>query len=243
MQKNTYDNSAFFEKYSQMPRSQQGLEGAGEWKTLEPMLPDFTGKRVLDLGCGFGWHCVYAAQHGAASVLGLDLSENMLRRARAQTQDPQVEYRLGGIEDYDYPPQAFDVVLSSLALHYVADFAGVCQKAARTLVPGGDFVFSIEHPIFTAYGSQDWIYGPGGEKLHWPVDRYFDEGGRDAVFLGEPVKKEHHTLTTLIQGLLDSGFSLSGLAEPQPPEEMLDLPDMRHELRRPMMLLISAKKL
>ena len=30
--------------------------GAGEWHVLKTILPDFTGKRVLDLGCGFGWH-------------------------------------------------------------------------------------------------------------------------------------------------------------------------------------------
>ena len=240
---NIYDDRRFFEKYSQMSRSRLGLEGAGEWRTLERMLPDFSGKRVLDLGCGFGWHCVYAARHGAVRVLGLDRSENMLRRAREQTRETAVEYRQMELEEYEYPEGAFDVVLSSLALHYVKDFSDVCQKAARTLVRGGDFVFSIEHPVFTAYGEQEWMYGPAGEILCWPVDRYFEEGERDAVFLGERVKKQHHTLTTLVRGLLESGFQITDLAEPQPPEEMIDLPGMADELRRPMMLLMGAKKL
>lgn len=240
---NIYDDRRFFEKYSQMSRSRLGLEGAGEWRTLERMLPDFSGKRVLDLGCGFGWHCVYAARHGAVRVLGLDRSENMLRRAREQTRETAVEYRQMELEEYEYPEGAFDVVLSSLALHYVKDFSDVCQKAARTLVRGGDFVFSIEHPVFTAYGEQEWMYGPAGEILCWPVDRYFEEGERDAVFLGERVKKQHHTLTTLVRGLLESGFQITDLAEPQPPEEMIDLPGMADELRCPIMLLICAKKL
>ena len=81
MKQNQYDNDSFFRKYSQMDRSVKGLAGAGEWKTLERMLPDFHGKRVLDLGCGFGWHCRYAAEHGAASVTGVDISEKMLARA------------------------------------------------------------------------------------------------------------------------------------------------------------------
>lgn len=181
---NIYDDRRFFEKYSQMSRSRLGLEGAGEWRTLERMLPDFSGKRVLDLGCGFGWHCVYAARHGAVRVLGLDRSENMLRRAREQTRETAVEYRQMELEEYEYPEGAFDVVLSSLALHYVKDFSDVCQKAARTLVRGGDFVFSIEHPVFTAYGEQEWMYGPAGEILCWPVDRYFEEGERDARLFG-----------------------------------------------------------
>ena len=41
------------------------------------------GSRVLDLGCGMGWFCRWAAENGAASVLGIDLSSNMLDRAHA----------------------------------------------------------------------------------------------------------------------------------------------------------------
>ena len=67
MKENKYDDNIFFQKYSQMSRSQKGLAGAGEWETLKKMLPDFKGKRVLDLGCGYGWHCIYAMEHGASS--------------------------------------------------------------------------------------------------------------------------------------------------------------------------------
>ena len=60
MKENKYDDPRFFEQYSQMTRSRQGLQGAGEWRELQKLLPDFSGKRVLDLGCGYGWHCRYA---------------------------------------------------------------------------------------------------------------------------------------------------------------------------------------
>ena len=56
--RNYYDNHVFFEKYSQMSRSAQGLAGAGEWPPRRQMLPDGSGKTVLDLGCGDGWHCL-----------------------------------------------------------------------------------------------------------------------------------------------------------------------------------------
>lgn len=72
---NPYDNESFFEKYSQMSRSQKGLAGAGEWHILEKMLPDFQNARVLDLGCGYGWHASYAVRHGADSVTAIDISE------------------------------------------------------------------------------------------------------------------------------------------------------------------------
>ena len=73
MKENKYDNDVFFEKYSRMDRPKVGLSGAGEWSELQKLLPDFNGKRVLDLGCGYGWHCIYAAQHGAAYVLGTNI--------------------------------------------------------------------------------------------------------------------------------------------------------------------------
>ena len=90
MKENKYNEKTFFEKYSQMSRSKQGLAGAGEWKTLEPLLPDFRGKAVLDLGCGYGWHCIYAAEHGAKQVIGIDISDRMLAVAREKTHFEQV---------------------------------------------------------------------------------------------------------------------------------------------------------
>ena len=238
---NAYDKRKFFEKYSRMERSVKGLEGAGEWHELKKMLPDFRGKRVLDLGCGFGWHCRYAAENGAQSVLGIDISENMLQEARRRTEDPRVEYRKISLEEYEYPEDSFDAVISSLALHYVESFEDICRKVYRCLKPGGEFVFSAEHPIFTAYGSQDWYRDEKGNILHWPVDRYFEEGKREAVFLGETMVKYHRTLTTYLGSLLENGFQITGVVEPMPPESMMDIPGMGDELRRPMMLLVSAR--
>ena len=238
---NAYDKRKFFEKYSRMERSVKGLEGAGEWHELKKMLPDFRGKRVLDLGCGFGWHCRYAAENGAQSVLGIDISENMLQEARRRTEDPRVEYRKISLEEYEDPENSFDAVISSLALHYVESFEDICRKVYRCLKPGGEFVFSAEHPIFTAYGSQDWYRDEKGNILHWPVDRYFEEGKREAVFLGETMVKYHRTLTTYLGSLLKNGFQITGVVEPMPPESMMDIPGMGDELRRPMMLLVSAR--
>lgn len=243
MKENKYDDSVFFEKYSQMDRSVRGLAGAGEWHELQKMLPDFSGKRVLDLGCGFGWHCIYAAERGAAKVVGVDISEKMLSEARAKTASEAVSYLRMPIEDIDFAPDSFDVVLSSLAFHYIASFPDLCGKVASCLTGGGSFVFSVEHPVFTAYGTQDWHYGEDGQILHWPVDRYFTEGERDAVFLGEHVVKYHKTLTTYLNTLLQSGFAITGIVEPQPAPKLLEsVPGMADELRRPMMLLVSAVK-
>ena len=90
MKENKYDDEKFFNQYSQMSRSVNGLKGAGEWHVLKKMLPDFKGKRVLDLGCGFGWHCQYAIEHGAEHALGIDISEKMLKEARKRNHSPRI---------------------------------------------------------------------------------------------------------------------------------------------------------
>nr|WP_294873300.1 class I SAM-dependent methyltransferase [uncultured Pedobacter sp.] len=243
MKENKYDNPAFFKQYSQITRSVKGLKGAGEWHVLQKMLPDFKSKRVLDLGCGFGWHCQYAAEHGAKSVLGIDLSEKMLNSANEMNKFSFVEYKRMAIESFDFPEDSFDVVISSLAFHYLESFEEVCSKVHRSLSNGGIFVFSVEHPIFTAYGSQDWIYNEVGERIHWPVDKYFDQGVRRAKFLGEEVVKYHKTLTTYINGLLKNGFEITALVEPEPDEISLKtISGMQDELRRPIFLIVSALK-
>src|SRR5690606_18941036 len=72
MAQNIYDNPEFFAGYSQLPRQVDGLGGAPEWPAIKTMLPDLTAKRVVDLGCGFGWASRWFREQGAASVLGLD---------------------------------------------------------------------------------------------------------------------------------------------------------------------------
>ena len=100
---NQYDNPEFFTAYAQMSRSRFGLEGAGEWHRLEPMFPELTGKAVLDLGCGYGWHCKYAADHGAAQVLGIDQSTRMIEEAKCRNSADCIEYRVCGIQNFVFP--------------------------------------------------------------------------------------------------------------------------------------------
>ena len=173
MKENKYDDKIFFEKYSQMDRSKKGLAGAGEWHELKKMLPDFKEKRVLDLGCGFGWHCIYAVEQGAASAVGIDISSKMLSEARKKTKFSNVEYIQMPIEDIDFKKDSFDIVLSSLAFHYIKSFEDICKKVNLCLVEGGEFIFSVEHPVFTAQGKEDWYYDENGNILHWPVDSYY----------------------------------------------------------------------
>jgi SAM-dependent methyltransferase len=241
MKQNKYDEPEFFAEYSRMPRSIHGLGAGMEWETFQALLPDLRDKRVLDLGCGFGWHCRYSHEHGATKVVGIDLSEKMLARARATTDTPGIEYRRCAIEDIEVSANEFDIVISSLALHYVEPFDLVCPEIHRCLVPNGLFLFSVEHPIFTALPAQTWFYGPSGERLHWPVDHYQDEGRRQTNWLTENVIKYHRTLATYVNTLIETGFRIARLEEPKPAHELTD-PDEKDQSRRPPFLVVAAVK-
>lgn len=238
MKENRYNDEEFFMKYGEMGRSKEGLKGAGEWSELQKILPDFHGKKVLDLGCGYGWHCKYAIEKGADYVLGTDI----FTIAKEKNADPGIDYQCIAMEDLIFSAETFDVVMSSLAFHYVKDFEALAANISQWLKKEGEFVFSVEHPVFTSYGTQDWYYDEDGNILHFPVDNYYYQGKRDAVFLGEHVTKYHRTLTTYLNRLLQNGFEFQHIIEPQPPKDMQDLEEMKNEMRRPMMLLISAKK-
>ena len=97
----------------------------------------------------------------------------------------------------------------------------------------------LDFPVLAAPARRESWSSPA---LCWPVDGYFRPGPRETHFLGCAVEKQHHTLTQILMGLLRTGFVLEAVEEAEPPEEMMDLPGMADELRRPMMLLVRAKK-
>lgn len=238
--KKQYDNKDFFEKYSQMPRSNKGLAAAGEWHEFKKLLPDFEGKVVLDLGCGYGWHAKYAADHGAKEVIAIDSSEKMIEVAKKTNFDDKITYEVDDIASLNLKSDYFDIVLSSLVLHYIEDLNSLFKNLANSMKDNAYFLFTVEHPVFTAEGSQDWIYDKKGNISHFPIDNYFNEGLRESTFLNENIQKFHHTLTSYFQALKESHFIIDSLIEPMPPEEMRDLPEMVGEMRRPMMLIIKS---
>lgn len=178
MTQNIYDDATFFAAYSRLPRSLSGLDGAPEWPALRALLPAMRGLNVLDLGCGFGWFCRWARQQGAARIVGIDVSENM--RARTMTDDPAIGYTRADLEHLDLPAASFELVYSSLALHYIEDLERLMARVQACLVAGGRLVFSVEHPLMTAPTYPGWSVDAAGRKA-WPIDTYLDEGARDEL--------------------------------------------------------------
>lgn len=240
---NIYDNPLFFAGYEKLRQTGAGLNDVLEQPALWSMLPaSFAGLRILDLGCGFGDFARKARAKGAASVVGIDVSAKMLAEAVKQTDDPAIEYRQASIEQFGETGAPFDLVVSSLALHYVENYQGAVARVADILVPGGRFVLSVEHPVCTAIAHQQWVRDAEGRALYWPIDDYRLEGPRQTRWFVEGVVKYHRTIETYVNGLLRNGFTLRCLKEPEPvPDSSSALvPELDLHRRRPPFLLLAA---
>jgi SAM-dependent methyltransferase len=242
MAQNVYDDPAFFSGYSQLPRQVYGLSGAPEWPAIQALLPGLAGKRIVDLGCGFGWASRWMREQGATSVLGIDLSENMISAAKAITSDEAITYRIADLETLELPEAAFDFAYSALTFHYVRDFERLVRMVHRSLSPGAEFVFTIEHPIFMAAARPRWFEEEGGRKT-WPVNRYAVEGERRTDWFVKGVVKYHRRVGTTLNALIHAGFTIKAVEEFAPSlEQIRENPALEEEIERPMMLLISSRR-
>ena len=242
MPQNIYDQPEFFAGYSQLDRSIHGLDGAAEWPAMRALLPDMQQRQVVDLGCGFGWFCRWARQHGAARILGLDLSENMLTRARSSTSDPAITYQQADLEQLVLPSATFDLAYSSLAFHYVQDAGRLFAEIHAGLVPDGRLVFSVEHPIYMAPSHPGWRIGGHGRKT-WPIDQYSVEGPRTTDWLAKAVVKHHRTIGTTLNLLIHAGFTITHVQEFCPTlQQIAAKPELADEQQRPTFLLVAAHR-
>jgi SAM-dependent methyltransferase len=242
---NSYDDPRFFQGYRRMREDPESANELVEQPALRSCLPPLEGLEVLEFGCGMGHLSLWLAERGASRVLATDASERMLAVARSERAHERVEYRLRAIEDLAFPPGSFDLVASSLALHYVAAYAALVREVARWLRPGGRFIYSVEHPAKTAPKDpgKDWARDEEGNELYWPLSDYCEEGPRDEEWFAGSVVKHHRKLSSMLNDLVAAGMVIERVEEP---EEVLSagrkeavFPQNTH---RPSVLVVRSAK-
>lgn len=240
MAQNIYDDAAFFEGYGKLPRSRDGLAMAGEWPSLQAMLPDLKGLRVLDLGCGLGYHCRWAAEQGAAAVTGLDISERMLTSARETCAGLPVTFRRADLETADFGTNEYDLVFSSLAVHYIEDFDSLSARVRRALKDGGRFIFSMEHPVFAARATPDFVTDAEG-RMVGATYHYLEEGKRLTNWIADGVVKYHRLISTTVNALQRAGLRLDEMDEWAASDaDIAAHPEWEKERYEPMFLLFAT---
>ena len=166
----------------------------------------------------------------------------MLARARQTTSDKAITYERADLERLALPTGSFDLAYSSLALHYIENLGSLLDGVHRALVPGGRLVFSVEHPLYTAPSRPGWVEDGSGYKT-WPLDRYLEEGPRSTDWLAKGVIKQHRTIGTILNLLLERGFMLARVEEWGPTDAQIAAhPEWAVERQRPPFLLVSARR-
>ena len=241
---NIFDNEIFFEGYKGIRAREGNANVLFEIPALFSLLPDLKGKEILDLGCGFGEHCRAFVEKGAVKVTGIDISVKMLEVARQENSDPSITYLNMPMEDLDDLDGTYDVVISSLAFHYVEDFKGLLQSIYRKTKPGGVFVFSQENPINTTYGDDDfprWTKDEEGNKLYVNLANYGSEGRRNSEWFVDGVTKYHRMFSTIVNDLVEAGFTIEKMIEPLPDDKILEkFPAQKDLFHKPDFLVVRS---
>lgn len=244
MKQNIYDNPIFFKEYSALRESGVTYNDFIEQPALKSALSPLENKTVLDIGCGTGSFGRFCIENGASKVVGVDISKNMIEKAIAENHHEKLEFICMPIEDIEFQNQKFDIIVSSLAIHYVDDYSKLIAKISSLLNGGGEFIFSTEHPIVTARKEMsNWVKDSEGNRLHWALDHYQEEGIREQHWYIDGVIKYHRTISTLINTLIDYGLVLEKIIEPQSIPSGLELmPKLINESRRPSFIVIKSRK-
>jgi len=235
-----YDDDTVFATYASHRQHTNTPNDTLERPVFLQLIQPIVGKQILDLGCGDATIARELLQNGAARYLGLEGSQKMSALAAQTLANTSGQVINQTIEDWAYPQATFDLVISRLALHYIADFAAVCSNVFRTLTPQGVFVFSVEHPVIT---SCDRGWKSGTLRQDWLVDDYFTTGLRVTNWLGGTVQKYHRTIEEYFLLLQQAGFVIEQLREAQPQREHFqDQQTYERRKRIPLFLLLAARK-
>lgn len=209
-----FDQDQFFSKYKGYRHNPSSPNNLLEQPCIKGLLPDLTDKEVLDIGSGFGDLCRYVVEQGASRVLGIDPSEKMYHAATETIPGRQnLDYKNISIEDLKAKSGTFDLIVSSLALHYVDNLSKTFHKISNLLKPNGFLAFSINHPCYTAAMAPlvQETNIPDGNT--WPGFQYRNEGYRQHRWLSEDVIKYHHTFETIMDCVLSAGIQITQIKE------------------------------
>lgn len=245
MKQNIYDNPVFFKEYISLRESGVTYNDFVEQPAIKSAMPVIKEKYILDLGCGTGHFAKYCIEKGASKVIGVDISRNMIQQAKKDNRHKKIEYICMPIEDLELHNQKFDLIISSLAVHYIEDYSKLIVKVRSLLNKNGEFIFSTEHPIVTARNEMNnWMKDSNGSKLHWALDNYQEEGKREHHWYIDGVTIYHRTISTLVNTLIDNGFILERIIEPQSiPTGLKQMPKLVNEQRRPSFIVIKSRRL
>jgi SAM-dependent methyltransferase len=225
-----YDDPALAASYARVT-AVNAANAAYERPAVRALLGEVRGRDVLDAGCAAGEHAAWLVEHGARLV-ALDASEAMVRLARQRLGDRARVLQADLAQPLPFASASFDVVLSSLTLHYLEDWSAPLREIARVLRPRGRLVFSTHHPFMMPDTVRDYH-----------AVQLVEEGWRAFADEPVPVRFYHRPLQRIVGDVLAAGFVVRAVVEPQPTLEA-DARDPRLAQRfrtEPGFLIVAAE--
>lgn len=245
--KEFFDDDRFFYKYLELRKDKNNYNDLIEQPIIFSLLGDISNKSILDIGCGYGTTTYKLSELGGDRILGIDSSEKMIMKAKLDNYKNNIEYRVLNAVDLDLITETFDIVVSCLVIHYIENIDKLFNNINNLLNENGEFIFSMEHPIFTASvdnTSRKWLYNRRGEVSGFILDNYSKEGVRKSNWLNKDLIKYHYKTSTIINKLVENGFVIDKIEEPSPSRKMVKaLSKAEHEIHRPVFLIIKCHKI
>lgn len=173
-----------------------------EARALRECLATFSFDNCLEIGCGTGKNTVWLAEK-AKHITAVDLSEEMIAKAKEKTSDHNIEFKLADItKDWGFANGIYDLVCFSLVLEHIEDLAHIFKETSRALNTGGYVYIGELHPFKQYTGSKarfeteegqqvvqcynhhfsDFIYSAREQGLGLiDIKEYFDDDDRTAI--------------------------------------------------------------
>jgi len=198
-------------------RAWKGEPQWGIWNIPEKeiqILPDVSGRDVIELGCGTAYVSSWLARLGA-KVTGIDISEEQLETARSLQEENNLHFLLihGSAEQVPLPDASFDLAISEYGASIWCDPYRWIPEASRLLRPNGQLIFLVNGTILVLCMQEDGTKPatPELRRNYFGMHRFeWQEGDNSVEF--------HLGYGDWIRLLRSNNFEVENLIELRPPE-------------------------
>ncbi|CAI6086059.1 class I SAM-dependent methyltransferase [Cohnella sp. JJ-181] len=210
-----YDRLA--KDYEKHVDTESGHNAYYERPAMMALLPtEMNQLSVLDAGCAAGWYTEQFLKKGA-HVTAIDISPEMVEACKRRVGDNATVLTCDLTDRLPFQDEAFDLIVSSLTLHYIDDWVPTFREFHRVLRPGGSFVFSVHHPFmdFRHFDRPDYF----AHELLTEIWNKKESGPVEVTFFRRPFQE--------IINVTSAQFILNQIIEPRPSLAFKDRPEAK----------------
>jgi ubiquinone/menaquinone biosynthesis C-methylase UbiE len=205
-----YDKLA--KDYEKHVDTQSGHNAFYERPAMMKLMPSNMNQlAVLDAGCAAGWYSEQFIKLGS-QVTAVDLSPAMVEACKRRVGNEAEVFTCDLVETLPFKDETFNLIVSSLTLHYIDDWVPTFREFHRIMKPGGQLIFSVHHPFmdFKQFERPDYF----AHELLMEIWNKKESGPVEVTFYRRPLQE--------ILNVTSSQFIIDRIVEPQPDLDLKD---------------------